>query len=250
MSELKALFDQTPDINNIISDIATNDEMYLGNRNHYFQVGQSAIKCIKLALLASGRDFSEVSSIMDIPCGYGRVMRMLKELFPRARITACDLLNEAVDFCRESFNAIPLYSSKNINTVTLDGEHDLIWCGSLLTHLDHDQWVEFIDFFERALALNGVCVFTTHGRHVADVIGSGKCDYGVQDTEKLDNCMRDYSCKGFGFMSYSHSSDYGISVSTPSFVLNMLERKNNLKIISYLEQGWDNHQDVVAFMRV
>jgi hypothetical protein len=46
------------------------------NRERYLGVGNSALRCIRLALLAADRD--DPRTILDLPCGYGRVLRTLQ----------------------------------------------------------------------------------------------------------------------------------------------------------------------------
>src|SRR5204863_8296827 len=71
----------------------------------YFATSQWALQPIRLALLAARRD--RVGRILDLPCGYGRVMRAIRAEFPEAHITACDIDPHAVDFCAETFGATP-----------------------------------------------------------------------------------------------------------------------------------------------
>lgn len=236
-------------LDNVIDEISPSDEMFQGNREHYFDVGQSALRCIKLAIMSAGKEFKDINTILDLPCGYGRIMRMLKAAFPNAQITGSDLLREGVDFCARVFGSIPLLSDKDIKNVVPKNKYDLIWCGSLLTHLNSNQWPEFLSFFSDVLNPNGILVFTTHGRTVVDSIRNNNCDYGIEDNEKLSLMVKDFSRIGFGFSLYFHSNDYGISLSSPSYVLKLLEKYNKLRILTYLEKGWDNHQDVIACIK-
>ncbi|MBO0736633.1 MAG: hypothetical protein J2P48_08695 [Alphaproteobacteria bacterium] len=43
---------------------------------------------------------------MDLPSGYGRVVRLLVHRFPNARITVCDLMPDAIRFCAGTFNPL------------------------------------------------------------------------------------------------------------------------------------------------
>ena len=61
--------------------------MYDGK--HYYKVGLSAIRCINEALKLAG--LTKVGSILDLPCGSGRVLRFLVHQFPEAEITGCEL---------------------------------------------------------------------------------------------------------------------------------------------------------------
>src|SRR5437588_824000 len=65
--------------------------------------------------------------------------------------------------------------------VVLAGPYDLIWVGSLLTHLDAPRWSVFFELFGSALAPDGVCVFTCHGHTAAEMIRTGKAGYGLTE---------------------------------------------------------------------
>src|SRR5438132_6598087 len=87
------------------SRISYNDGMYKGDGEHYFRVGLSAIHCIDEALREA--QIESVKNILDLPCGYGRVLRFLVHRFPQAHVTACELMPDAVRFCAETFGAKP-----------------------------------------------------------------------------------------------------------------------------------------------
>jgi len=121
-------------LTNVSSRIYYNDGMYHGDGVHYFKVGLSAIHCIDEVMELTGS--KDVETILDFPCGSGRVMRFLQQRFPEAKITACELTKGPVQFCVRTFGAEPAYSSLNLDEVSLGQQFDLIWCGSLATHLN------------------------------------------------------------------------------------------------------------------
>ncbi|HET6573563.1 MAG TPA: class I SAM-dependent methyltransferase, partial [Fimbriiglobus sp.] len=151
------------DVLTVSRDIHPDDGMLLPvpeGPDHYFGVGRSALRAVTAALLAAGAPAPR--RILDLPCGYGRVLRALRAAFPDAAVTACDLNRGGVDFCA-TLGAAPADSADPIDRAGITGPFDLIWCGSLLTHLDRPGWDEFLTFFHRVLAPGGVCVVTTHG---------------------------------------------------------------------------------------
>jgi len=233
----------------VIRDISPNDVMFNKKHpNHYFEVGRSALESIKTALQLSGKKINEIHNILDLPCGYGRVLRFLKYYFPNSTIVACDLDSTAVDFCKETFEAIPAYSSKNIEKISFDTKFDLIWCGSLLTHIEEKNWFPFLQHFDSYLNKNGILVFTTHGEFVVKQIQEGQT-YGLE-SDKIPKLLHDYCTIGFGYSNYKESNEYGISVSSPSFVLHILEKLSDLKLLMYLETRWDEHQDVIIALKI
>ena len=242
---LKELFEQEP--NAIIREISPNDEMYSGNDIHYFGVGRSALQCVKLAMLASGKE--SFKNILDFPCGHGRVLRSLKATFPEAKITACDLNQDGVDFCARVFGATGVYSKENPAEISLPGDFDLIWCGSLLTHLNSDRWDKFLNLFKSLLCPGGIVIFTVAGKYIADRIRHNLHTYGLEP-QKLHILIEDYDRNGFGYLDYPEFQNYGISLSSPPWVLLQLQKLSGLRLLTYIETGWDSHQDVVACIRV
>lgn len=211
--------------------------------NHYFYCGRSAIRTSRLAWAAAGT--ASVRRILDLPCGHGRVLRVLKAAFPEAEVHACDLDRGGVHFCASQFGAKPIYSHPDPAKVRLDGPYDLIWVGSLMTHLDAARWPGFFKMFHSALSPDGVCVFTTHGHWAAELIQSGASKYGLKDPESLLKPYRNY---GFSYASYP-GQEYGISLSSPSWVTNQLASVAEARLLLYHERGWADHQDVIAWRK-
>ena len=54
----------------------------------------------------------DVRRVLDFGCGHGRVMRVLKAALPDADLVACDIDEDALSFCAETFGAQPVLSSK------------------------------------------------------------------------------------------------------------------------------------------
>jgi SAM-dependent methyltransferase len=229
-----------------IRDISPNDGMKKDVPSEaYYRVGLAALSYVRLALAATGAD--EPRRILDLPSGYGRVLRMLKAAFPDAELTACDIDQAAVDFCAETFGALPAYSTEDPTELGLPGDYDLIWCGSLLTHLGLQGWKRFLPWFERHLSEDGILVFTTCGRSIADELRTGRREFPVRNLKAL---VAAYQADGFGFEPYpGHELDYGISLSSPAWVCRELERCPSLKLLMYTERGWDGFQDAVACVR-
>ncbi len=223
------------------------DGMFEGDGEHYFSVGESALRSIRLAMVASGLD--EPRRILDLPCGYGRVLRVLRAAFPDAEIAGCDLLTQGVDFCARTFDAIPIRSTERPEEIDLGGTYDLIWCGSLFTHLEAERCEGFLHLYASALAPGGVLVCSTHGRWVAYRMEQGFDTYGLGE-DRVRELLEAYDRTGFGYAEYPTIPDYGISVSSPSWVATRLEPFSELRIVFFEERAWDAHHDIIAVARV
>lgn len=222
------------------------DGMYTGDGRHYYQVGLSAIRCIDEALQRAGLE--DVGSILDFPCGGGRVLRFLVHRFPHAEITACELTRGSVEFCARTFGARPAFSTVDLDEVSLGREFDLIWCGSLATHLNAAGIVALLRLFSRHLAEGGMMIFTTHGDFVQRRLPTRDFDYGL-DQEQIDRIGRDYPQTGYGFEDYPGAKDYGVSLTSPEWIRARIRELGGLREVSFHERGWDNHQDVYGFVK-
>ena len=225
--------------------VSPNDHMWKTGQLQYFEVGLSALECIRRALKTA--DVTP-TSILDLPCGHGRVCRMLRMAFPEAHLTVSDLDRDGVDFCAQEFQAEPLYSREDIREVQTSRFFDVIWCGSLFTHLDRDRWSLFLEFFAEHLRPGGVLVFTTHGRRPIQWMFEGFYGYGLNPDEQR-RLLEGYVTQGFGFVSPANQT-FGLSLASTAFVCAQVERCRTLGLIGLHEAGWSDHQDVVACVKL
>jgi len=235
--------DTTSEFPTLITDIAEKDEMSIGDVKEYLRIGRAGFDVVAEALRLAGR--KTCSSILDLPCGHGRVMRYFRAAYPEARITACDLNKAGVDYCAKTFGATPVYSRHRIQDVAISEKFDLIWCGSLLTHLKEPLWLPFLSFFAEHLSEGGLLVFTTHGRLSEKWIREKIHTYALKEKE-LPRLLTAYRRKGFGYAPYPNSPEYGITLSSPSWVLGLIQKFPNLRVVQVNEKGWSNHQDIYA----
>jgi SAM-dependent methyltransferase len=234
----------------LIRDIASGDEMYGAYPEaaaHYFDVGASAIDGIQLCLRAAGKD--RVGRILDLPCGHGRVLRHLKAAFPEAMLTACDVNRDGADFCARTFGARAVYGEEDPRRNRIDDTFDLIWCGSLLTHVEAERWESFLRWFTSRLEPRGLLVFTTLGRVPGAWVGRQLTTYGL-GRDGARKLSRAFERKGFGYVNYPHASSYGIALASPAWVVSQLGQIPELRIVHYAEARWDDHQDIVACVRM
>jgi SAM-dependent methyltransferase len=230
----------------IIREISPADEMFGRREEPYLAVGRSALHCIDVALAASPK--RAFPRILDLPCGHGRVMRWLRAAFPESELTACDISRDGVDFCAKTFGAVPVYSHEDPSSIDLDGPFDLIWCGSLLTHLDAPRWTGFLALFESLLPDEGMLVFSTSGRRVASLLDRGGVDLDLGD-QGTRGALEDYRRTGFGYRDYPTSERYGVSLAKPSWVADRVTALSTWRAATLQEGGWLNFQDIVSCVK-
>ena len=238
---------------NVIETIAAEDWIHTRGSETYYTTGRTTIRRVRLAMLQTRK--TEVRRILDFGSGYGRILRQFKAAFPEARLAACDILPEAVDFCAETFGAEPIYAADDPGDTPVEGTFDLIWLGSLFTHLDASRWKSLLDLLERTLEHDGLLLFTTQGRFIRDQIAGRTwldaygqpiwVNWGVSE-EQLDQVVSDYDAGGFGYLEWGAlDRQYGTSIATPSWVLEQLQTRPGFEILGYWERGW-KPQDLVV----
>jgi len=232
----------------VMRDIAPGDGMFIGNEDHYFNVGESALHAVESALHTARRRKSTIRRILDLPCGHGRVLRFLRNAFPDAQLTACDLNCDGVEYCARTFGATPVMSRPEPGEIPVHGEFDLIWCGSLLTHLPAEKWAEFLRLFQQRLGHRGILVFSTHGQHCQRELAAGRNPHGISD-QQVAELLRGYREQGFGYVDYDAGSTYGFSLAHPACVMARFIASSGCRLIGYYESGWDGRQDVISLQK-
>jgi len=245
----------------VSDEISPDDRMYKTNPLAYEQAGFSALRCIRLAMAAAGIEYPQRT--LDLPCGHGRVMRVLRAAFPYTDLTACDIMPDAVDFCERAFGARPVYSSEDPSNIELGGPFDVVWCGSLLTHVDEQRWEAFLRLFESALRPGGVVVFTAHGRLAVDErLRRRNYPFSMAE-EQVEALVRDYDERGFGYSPHLSERDpdgehfpasYGHAFASPAWVCGQVAKVPRLRMLLYMEGGWGPvrgswSQDAIACWR-
>jgi CBS domain-containing protein len=218
------------------TEISERDDMLIGRRATYWNIGLSGLHSVKWAM--SRVEMSAPSKILDLPCGHGRVLRFLQAAFPRAAVTASDLDPDAVEFCRRTFGVATFMSDYDPDRIEVDDAYDLIWCGSLLTHIDADRWQSLLRFFNSQLSPSGVLVFTTHGAWAAERL--------LQNGVIAPSQLEEYRRAGFAYEDYPHQPGYGVSVSSMEWVRTFVGRDTDLEIVGEAERLWLGVQDVFA----
>ena len=210
----------------------------------YFEVGRSAIELITDAMMLARR--TQLARILDFPCGGGRVTRHLVKFFPDSEISASDIEREKQAFVVSRYGAKPVDCPPNFTT-PLPEKYDLIFVGSLFTHLDAGLFGRALDFFLDGLAPQGILVMTLHGRYTATALSAGRAHPRMLGTVDM------FRRAGFSYVEQERTRygvSYGTSFSAPSWVASLVERRTHATLLAYKERAWDNHQDALIVQKL
>ena len=223
------------------------DTMLGETDGHYLLVGQSALAAVERAL--GGR---QPRNILDLPCGFGRVTRALRARFPDAAITVSDLDRPGVDFSAREFDARAAYSVRDFRDLDLGETYDLIWVGSLMTHLPATQTRRLLSALRRHLSPGGTALVTLQGPGIIPSLRES--GYGLPPGG-AEAVIEEYERTGFGYCDYGGGKDlYGVSLTNDNYGISLTDaswmgaalEECGLRLQAYEVQAWDDHHDIAV----
>jgi SAM-dependent methyltransferase len=148
---------------------------------------------------------------VDLGSGHGRVLRHLVRDHPDIRWTAADVDRSAVRFCRQEFGVRSVRSSRRFNELELpDAPYDVVWMGSLVTHLQPSDEDELWAMLRRSTSAPGLLVFSTMGPACLDDLDR----YAPGGSAQRARMAADLAATGRAYLQYPHyrRTRYGITL--------------------------------------
>jgi hypothetical protein len=183
-------------------------------------------------------------TILDFGAGAGRVTRWLRAAFPSAAIDACDLREQDMEFCGKQFNARTWISGEGIDSLRAPGTYDVIWLGSVATHLSSGKTISMLEKMLSWANAGGLVVMSFHGRLALRRQNTGEFRY-IHDAG-WEVIKAAQSKTGYGYSDYEGQSGYGISVTKLSWTAGLIEGRSDARLVTLSEAAWDGHHDILA----
>ncbi|HZI50740.1 MAG TPA: class I SAM-dependent methyltransferase, partial [Terriglobia bacterium] len=172
-------------------------------------------------------------------CGHGRLTRFLVHRLSRNRITVSDINKEAVDFVCRTFGVKGFYSVGTPEKLSHDGYYDVIFVGSLFSHLPVTIWASWLSRLYGMLSKNGVLVFSTHGMDLYKQIAPAERQRLETDTEGFF-----YGEVTFGGGGILPPTIYGTTYVSDSYVRQVVKSRALGNLIGFYPKGLSQLQDV------
>jgi SAM-dependent methyltransferase len=215
-------------------------------RLHYIRTGTEPVERIGAGLEAMGRSWADVRAVLDFGAGYARVLRFLKARNPHVALTAADVNRQAVAFCAGAFGARPWPVSFDVREVASRGPFDVIWVGSVLTHLPLGDDAILLDRLAQNLAPGGLLVFTTLGELIPSRLG----EYGQAARRRVDEIAASLAREQTFFVEAAPDA-HAMTFHGRESVRRMIAgAEPALRLVRHDARGWDDHQDVWCCARV
>lgn len=224
----------------VVRTIHPDDHMWKTGKDWYFTVGQDGLRAVQRAVSASW--LKQVRRLLDLACGHGRVARYLRHGYPDAELFFCDINESGAAFCAEQFQGKAIVSKPELTNVQLPDQLDVIWVGSLFTHLDRSKTERWLCYMCDHLGPHGVLVATFHGAYA--IKSHQRQPFASQ--ERFLKILAQCEQSGYGYEPYPHLEGVGVSICKASAIVEIASNIAGIRIIGYHERGWANNHDVLA----
>jgi hypothetical protein len=206
--------------------------------NYYFWDGGRSAD--KLAKVIAGLDFEQDRRVklLEFASGYGCVSRHLKKN-PKLELVSCDIHPAAVEFLADRIGVRSLQSAHVPEQFSPPEKYDIVFALSFFSHMPKSTFGRWVKALYSAVQAPGYLIFTTHG---------------VESLQYMNLTPKDIPADGFWFSAHSEQKDldteeYGVTVSTPDFVIGEIYRQIGAPIASYKYGEWWDHQDLWVIRR-
>jgi SAM-dependent methyltransferase len=126
--------------------------------------GKCTAEDIETALSRSGSSFDGIGRALDFGCGCGRLLLEAVRRWPHVQWSGSDVDARGVQWCAAHLPDARVLVNPPLPPLPFpDGEFDLIWCGSVFTHLDENRQDAWLAELRRVLAPGGHLLASVHG---------------------------------------------------------------------------------------
>ena len=228
----------------------------------YNRIGAGAYRVIETGLDAVGRRSQDVERMLDFGCGYGRVLRAIVQHIEPRRVDVFDVDSQGVEFCADEFGVTGLHFTRPWDWSSVPfSAYDLIWAGSVFTHLGEAFTREMLDLLRSLLRPGGVLVFSSHGDEAIHRAATGF--FGDRFKAQAPRIQADYAARGFCFLPYEDSdfailpfsferrSEFGMTWMSEAYVTELVRDAGNgeLQLVRFIPAAWEHMQDGVILQR-
>lgn len=130
------------------------------NPDYFLQSGRETVAEFDAALHATGGGLAEARAVLDLGCGCGRLARWAP--VEPGRLTGMDIEPRLVRWCAENLPGRWKTVRLGAALPTADGEFDLVYACSVITHLRRDTAGRWLAEVARVLEPGGRALITFH----------------------------------------------------------------------------------------
>lgn len=209
-----------------------------GSITAYLRGGRATADDLAAAIASTGRNLDDCKSVLDFGCGSGRVLRYLAGDHPG--FTGCDVDREAIEWAQEHLPGISWVASPFTPPLPFEtNQFDLIVSVSVLSHLEDDLALSWVQEIARVLTPGGLALLSTHGNHAWEQFRSGAVSSGIVRRPDID-AHGNLDDEGQIFLPF-----YDADSATPGTDSRF---GNAFQSEAHIRGSWGKHLDIVEVL--
>jgi SAM-dependent methyltransferase len=222
----------------LTSTDATKVESYLRGAVQFVDI-------LRRSCAEAGRDWASLETVLEIGCGYGRIVRELTKFIPPERVSVCDVIEAGARFAAAEFGVHKIPVLEEATPLPLE-HFDLVYLLSVYSHLPRNLVVENLRRVAAVLKPGGVVVATVHGEGSAQTAERYE-QYWLDKPRLLEALAR----SGYYYERYPYYyAEYGLTWFTRAeFEKLVAETAPELTLVRYHPMDVDGHQDVFVYRK-
>lgn len=110
--------------------------------------------------------FANLGTVLDFASGWGRLTRVLEQKLERRQIFVGDIYHDAVAWQEKTFGVTGVYSAPDPDGFEHSGGHDLVFVGSMFSHLPDGLFQRWLAKLHGFLGPKGVLAFSVHDQAI------------------------------------------------------------------------------------
>jgi len=202
----------------------------------FLSSGEMTVADIEAALGTAGGSLAQVWELLDFGCGCGRLLIALRGRWPGLRTTGCDVDERGILWCQQHLkDGTCVVNGALPPSPFQDEAFDLIWCGSVFTHLDENRQDQWLAEMKRILKPGGFLLASVHGPHCWEP----RLPSWTIATLKRKGMI----FARLGADSGIHPSWYQVAWHTEEYIRRHWGQ--TFEVRGYKERGLNDYQDVV-----
>lgn len=208
----------------------------------YFKIGyQTSVFLKGIVNEYSSKQNQVFSSFLDFGSGYGRVTRFLPfALGNGVEIYTSEVKKEAVVFSEKELGLTGIHHGSQADGFPTDKQFDLIFAGSIFSHLPEKMLIEWLAKLTEVLSPKGLLMFTTHNTRLDQNLDPNTdFHYSTKSEDSALNMVSDH---------LSNDSEYGTAYISDRKISQLMVSLN----LSYetRPKAFGNLQDVIVAQKL